>query len=657
MKNIIFRAALIFTASLCLYGALGLVEFPLFAETKAICIGVSQYAEAEDVPGARNDPFFMRDAMVKHGLVEKSNILVVNNLVACLKNNIIRSIKKQGKDLGTNDTLIVYYSGHGTVTKYNLDGEVLESAVCARDGYISSEELGKAIATSGCGKVIFINQSCHSDGLELKIPGKFVCQLNAASADQVSWNSFVEEKGMWYPTSAFTKAFIEGLEKAPDINDDGEIDTRELLVHIKKTYPQKEPVKYGFSVPRIRGDIFSLVNAKTRRAVKYTEPSAPPLTLPDDVEQPKVLEVESVNDDIKYYTERQAEASRLLTQDKADLKRWQDRYSRYLKRENPDPETLEECAAWITSHEQTIASLNHDLARYKKRLDELNELRIWRLKQAQEARREEESEVPPPDITVTGDYSARLQQKQKQEDITAREDIEGVRKEREVEIELAIKRIEAWAEVEKQNAKWQEKQNEIAMKMAKAAREGKDRAFLRSHLTDQLRMAGPAFFGKLGYESADQAGEFFFPSDSAEEVISAPATPTPTATSGLSDITVNTTKKKDETTKAPLKWCVFGIEYRGKEGWCECHQRRYRESDVTGVGGFYQDQTVEERIRRYNTWQEGQGSLTYMTGPYACFDTSGEASDFVKRDYKTGPHGGEGIFHNKRWAHFYGPCK
>lgn len=270
------------------------------------------------------------------------------------------------------------------------------------------------------------------------------------------------------------------------------------------------------------------------------EPPAPPESGEDDERIP--WEVESVNDDIKYYTERQAEANRLLTQDKADLERWKDRKSRYLKRENPDPETIKDYAARIKSHEQTIDSLNHDLARYKKRLEELNELKISSLKQAAGERGEdtEEGSGVSTSLDVTGDYSGRLQQKQKQEDITAREDIEGVRKEREVEIQLAIKTIEAWAEVEKQNAKWQEKQNEIAMKMAKAAGEGKDRRYLRRHLTDQLRIAGPAFFGKLG-ESLDQVVDGIFPSDSAEEVISAPATPTPTATSGLSDITVNTT--------------------------------------------------------------------------------------------------------------------
>jgi beta-lactam-binding protein with PASTA domain len=164
----------------------------------------------------------MHNTMIREGVVTEDNatLLIGRNQKA----ELLQAIRDAGRDMGPDDTLFIYNSSHG-----NKAGEFT-----ARDANISGAELSVAIAGSGAGNVVFINDSCFSERCRLNLPGKNVAQIYAAGDKQVAWSSTTPLEEMGHVNGAMTKYIIEGLtDGAADINGDGRVTTAELNAWVR----------------------------------------------------------------------------------------------------------------------------------------------------------------------------------------------------------------------------------------------------------------------------------------------------------------------------------------------------------------------------------------------------------------------------------------
>ncbi len=204
--------------------ALYLALLPLAgqAANRALFIGTAKYKDGRStpLPTTRFDANDMRDTMIQQGMVKPGNtgLLIGRNT----KQEILDALRKRTTGMGESDILYVYNSSHGTE-----DGEIQ-----AYDEDIVPPDMADIIAKSGCKKVVFINDSCHSEAFQLEFDkgsGIVVSHINAASKENVSWSTSTPLKGMGHGTSAMTKWMIEGLtDGAADINGNGSITMKEL---------------------------------------------------------------------------------------------------------------------------------------------------------------------------------------------------------------------------------------------------------------------------------------------------------------------------------------------------------------------------------------------------------------------------------------------
>ncbi|MCB9309402.1 MAG: caspase family protein [Lewinellaceae bacterium] len=140
---------------------------------KALIIGVNDYAPigvgGPDLKGCVNDALDMANTLVICGFGVR-NIRILTNQRAT-KANILRGMTWLFKNCKEGDSLVLYYSGHGTrVTNMGTDYEVdrLDEAICPHDfnsgGHITDDEFNKFFKTNLKPKVNLevIFDCCHS---------------------------------------------------------------------------------------------------------------------------------------------------------------------------------------------------------------------------------------------------------------------------------------------------------------------------------------------------------------------------------------------------------------------------------------------------------------------------------------------------------------
>jgi len=201
----------------------------VLAANRGVFIGTGYFtprAPGATAPGTLPDTRFdandMHNTMIREGVVTEDNatLLIGQNR----KGQLLQAVRDAGRNMGPDDTLFIYNSSHG-----NKAGEFT-----ARDANISGAELSAAIAGSGAGNVVFINDSCFSERCQLNLPGKNVAQIYAAGDKQVAWSSTTPLEETGHVNGAMTKYVIEGLtDGAADINGDGKVTTAELNAWVR----------------------------------------------------------------------------------------------------------------------------------------------------------------------------------------------------------------------------------------------------------------------------------------------------------------------------------------------------------------------------------------------------------------------------------------
>lgn len=140
-----------------------------YDDKHALIIGISKYEKAGPLENAENDAKGIKDVLVSKYDYKEENITLLLNESAT-KDNIMDEYCKYFDGTGKNDSLIVYYAGHGN-TKLGIDGN--QGFLIPYDGteenwntLISWDELRDKAQLIKAKHIFFIFDACYS-GLAL----------------------------------------------------------------------------------------------------------------------------------------------------------------------------------------------------------------------------------------------------------------------------------------------------------------------------------------------------------------------------------------------------------------------------------------------------------------------------------------------------------
>lgn len=205
---------------------------------RALLIANSTYPnDAHNLPdleGPRNDPALLRDALCddRYGLFAGEQVrLVVERTMA----EVLREAEEFLRGANRQDTLLLYYSGHG---KLDLSGELY---LCTRDSRadrlrstaVKASDLSAMIEDSAAATTVVLLDCCHSGAFKgaemaraLAGRGRFVvtsCRTGELANDAHALNR----------ASMFTHHVVEGiLGRAPDHDSDGYVGLDDLYGYV-----------------------------------------------------------------------------------------------------------------------------------------------------------------------------------------------------------------------------------------------------------------------------------------------------------------------------------------------------------------------------------------------------------------------------------------
>lgn len=186
---------------------------------KALLIGINYKGSDAELRGCINDITNIRSILVNNCDYQDSNIRILTEEVNLkpTRNNIETQINWLVSNCMSGDTLLFYYSGHGSsITDRNNDendkkDEVLIPLDYESNGVITDDWLYQNMAAKiPAGVKLFgFTDCCHSGTMvDLKYNYKSLCTYRKGTI----------QKGMPYVFSDWTDRFSFGIEKSKDIN-------------------------------------------------------------------------------------------------------------------------------------------------------------------------------------------------------------------------------------------------------------------------------------------------------------------------------------------------------------------------------------------------------------------------------------------------------
>ncbi len=211
-----------------------------YSKTIGLFVGTARYDKGiSNLPPCADDARDMSRAMQEQGVVDEvgykletygRDYLRGHNKKSDIRSAMVNDLPRQGEE---SDTLILYFSGHGT-----------KKGVVTSDGQIiTASELSQWISKSSAQRVLLVQDTCFSGNFKLDVPGKTICQIASSSPPMVSFvSAFKSASG--HENSVFTKYFVEALRpENSDTDGDGNIRAGEILKYVKKRMLFDETVK------------------------------------------------------------------------------------------------------------------------------------------------------------------------------------------------------------------------------------------------------------------------------------------------------------------------------------------------------------------------------------------------------------------------------
>lgn len=237
-----------------------------FDQGRALIIGVASYSVVKGLPAAvLNDAFDTAETLKSPAFCgyPEANVTVLTDASATLE-NIRKALVVLAATATTDDTVAIFFSGHGTRIGTGTDAT---SALVPYDCLptdltgttLGEAELSAAIAAIKAPRVIVVIDACHAagtatlksdlgedveDGIYEGFDEKSLKQLARGTGRVVLASSRASETSLVLRNarnSVFTTAMLSGLKGAATAASDGTIRVFDLFNHVSETVRQSVP--------------------------------------------------------------------------------------------------------------------------------------------------------------------------------------------------------------------------------------------------------------------------------------------------------------------------------------------------------------------------------------------------------------------------------
>jgi hypothetical protein len=264
-----------------------------------------------DLEGPRNDPALLRDALCDRvaGLVPSDNVRLVTERTM---SEVLREVEDFLRTAARQDTLILYYSGHGVLDQSN------ELFLCTRDTRsdrlrstaVKASDVSEMIDESAAATTVILLDCCHSGRFKggdlpatLAGRGRFV--VSSSRSGELANDTDVRNHA-----SLFTHHLVQGLlDGAEDRDADGVVSLSDVYEYVHAAL-----VESGRQVPqkRFEGDGDVPMALRTATTVAHPQPELldPALVEPELDVPETVIDLGEIDSDEVLPPERVAVVNR-----------------------------------------------------------------------------------------------------------------------------------------------------------------------------------------------------------------------------------------------------------------------------------------------------------------------------------------------------------
>jgi uncharacterized caspase-like protein len=138
-------------------------SLPQIERKVAVVIGVDRYTD-RSIPQLDNA---VRDAKAIGNLLENTLGYETVVLQNAGKQDVVRALNRLAVDLGPNDSVVVYYAGHGELVEATKLGywQLADSDAKRPETWLSNADITRLVGRIGASQVALISDSCYSGSL------------------------------------------------------------------------------------------------------------------------------------------------------------------------------------------------------------------------------------------------------------------------------------------------------------------------------------------------------------------------------------------------------------------------------------------------------------------------------------------------------------
>jgi hypothetical protein len=282
----------------------------LFPNGIALVVGVADYQLVSSLPEA-----VLNDAKDVSELLEKPEYCGYSrSRIACLLNSDATAVRIRDRfkwlatEASENDTVIFFFSGHGTLSKdgdtYLLPSNFDPSDIEATG--ISATEIKTTLSKLKAKRVAIILDCCHAGGVKgvgRNLPDGFTTGIGVKALQDLSkgegWTvlsscqqSEVSLVLSGYRNSVFTHALLDGLKGKACTAGENVIRVLDLFNYVADAVPEMAPSQH----PRLSADLmnnFALAMAPSENKGSSGNVSSRPLSKPLEVLHRKLEHLET----------------------------------------------------------------------------------------------------------------------------------------------------------------------------------------------------------------------------------------------------------------------------------------------------------------------------------------------------------------------------
>ncbi len=204
------------------------------AQVYGIFTGIADYPGTDsDLPLTDQDAVRARDALIQGAGMQPGNAVTLLNEDATL-DNLRNAISRIGASAGSDDTLVIFYSGHGGRVPRedgpdSRDPDGMDETMVLYDYNLLDDELAAMLDQVDVGKVLLVMDSCFSGGFSKDIvarPGRM--GLFSSEEDVLS------QVALKFQAGGYLSVFFEEALTQPyaDRDNDGDLTAIELSQYL-----------------------------------------------------------------------------------------------------------------------------------------------------------------------------------------------------------------------------------------------------------------------------------------------------------------------------------------------------------------------------------------------------------------------------------------